>query len=116
VWFPHNHLSDEEAGEVYEALADGDSEDLAAHAAVADFYAELTQKHPEIDDVPEGRIDDTDYCPWSCELDHSEGHLIMCCVWSKAEYVYDLVKGLALKHGLAMYDPQEGHVTYPSAA
>jgi len=37
----------------------------------------------------------------------------MSCVWSKATYVHQLVQGLALKHGLALYDPQSEEVVYP---
>jgi hypothetical protein len=37
----------------------------------------------------------------------------MSCVWSKAEYVERLVHELAVEHGLAVYDPQQGRVFYP---
>jgi hypothetical protein len=39
----------------------------------------------------------------------------MPCVWPKAEYVEGLVHELALKHGLAVYDPQSNHITYPDS-
>jgi hypothetical protein len=80
------------------------------------FYAELTARHPEIDTIPEDKIDDHDYCPWSCALDHSPGHVVIPCVWSKAAYVHQLVQELARKHGLAMYDPQSEVVTYPDGS
>jgi hypothetical protein len=76
----------------------------------------LTEKHPEIDTVPEDRLDDHEYCPWSAALDRSPGHVIMPCVWSKADYVTGLVHELARKHGLAVYDPQSDRVTYPDEA
>jgi hypothetical protein len=113
VWFPYKRLSDQEAREVYARLCDGDRSAVEPHAAVDAFYADLTEKHPEIDTVPEDRLDDHDYCPWSCALDYSPGHVIMSCVWSKAGYVERLVHGLARKHGLAVYDPQADRVTYP---
>lgn len=40
----------------------------------------------------------------------------MSCVWSKATYVDQLVQNLARKHGLAIYDPQVGEVTYPDGS
>ncbi len=113
VWYPHKRLSDAEAGKLYVGLCEGTAESPAAHPSVEAFYKELTAKHPEIDTVPDNKIDDHDYCPWSCALDHWPSHVIMSCVWPKAEYVHGLVKSLAYKHGLAVFDPQSGTITYP---
>src|SRR5262249_53503412 len=77
------------------------------------FYAELIASHPERNAVPEDKVGDYDYCPWSCELDHSPGHVIVNCVWSKARYVGRFVETLARKHGLVVYDPQSEKVIYP---
>jgi len=116
VWYPHERLSDAAAGTLYVGLCEGTVDDPQAHPAVDAFYEELTAKHPEIDTIPDERIDDHDYCPWSCALDRSPGHVIMPCVWSKAEYVDAFVRELARKHGLAVYDPQSGHISYPDSA
>jgi hypothetical protein len=113
IWYPHRRLNDKEATNLYHALCDGVVGGVAPHPAIDAFYRELTALHPEIDDIPEERIDDLDYCPWSVAFDRSPGHLIMCCVWPKADYVERLVKQLAHKHGLAVYDPQAGKITYP---
>lgn len=113
VWYTINRLSDEEAGELYAALCESRTDGVCPHSAVDAFYAELTARYPEIVTVPDGRIDDHDYCPWSCELDRSPGHVLMPCVWSQAENVKRLVRQLAGKHGLAVYDPQQGRITYP---
>jgi hypothetical protein len=40
----------------------------------------------------------------------------MSCVWSKATYVGGLVRDLARKHGLAVYDPQSDKVIYPDGS
>src|ERR1051326_4296398 len=109
VWYPHERLSDAEAGALYVGLCEGTVEHPPAHPAVDAFYDELTAKHPEIDTVPDHLIDDHDYCPWSCALDRSPGHVIMPCVWSKAEYVDGLVRELARKHSLAVFPIQTLH-------
>ncbi len=115
VWYPDRRLTDAEAGERYVRLCDSQVEgEVVEDPAVGAFYTELTRLHPEIDDVPEDRIDDTEYCPWSVAMDRSDGHVIMACVWSRADYVRQLVRDLARKHGLAVFDPQEGRVFYPS--
>jgi len=116
VWYPEKRISDEEARELYVRLCDSDTSGVVAHPAVDAFYAELTAKHPEIDTIPEERIDDHDYCPWSCRLERSPSHVITCCVWPKATYVGQLVESLARKHGLAVYDPQSDRVTYPDGS
>jgi hypothetical protein len=116
VWYPQKRIRNEEASELYVRLCDGDTSYLVPHPAIDAFYSELTARHPEIDTIPEERIDDHDYCPWSCKLDHSPRHVIMSCVWSKATYVHQLVQSLARKHGLAVYDPQTDKVTYPDGS
>jgi|SRR5262249_46156017 len=112
VWHPQNKIRNKEASELYLRLCEGDTSDVAPHPAIGAFYSELIARHPEIDGIPEDRIGDRDYCPWSCKLDYSAGHVIMSCVWSKAEYVHEFVQGLARKHGLALYDPQSEVVIY----
>lgn len=116
VWPAEPRRTDEEAGALYAALCEGDTTGVSSSPAIAAFYAELTAKHPEIDDVSEDQLDNTDLCPWSCAFDRSEGHVIMCCVWSKANYVGTHVQGLAFKHGLAFYDPQSDRVSYAASA
>jgi hypothetical protein len=113
VWHTQERLSDEEAGALYHDLCESRRDGVTPHPAVDAFYAELTARYPEIDTIPEERIDDHDYCPWSCALDRSPGHVIMSCVWSQAEKVARSVHELAVKPGLAVFDPQQGKVFYP---
>jgi hypothetical protein len=113
VWYPHERLTNAEAGELYVALCDGTAEPPKPHPAMDTLYQELTAKHPEINEVPPDRVDDTESGPWSCEIDRSPGHLIMASVWSQADYVDAFVKELARKHGLAVFDPQSNRITYP---
>jgi hypothetical protein len=113
VWNTNKRLTDAEAGKLYAALCQSQTEGVTPHSAVDAFYAELTTRYPELDTVPDDRLDDPDHCPWSCALDRSPGHVIMPCVWSQAENVQRFVTQLAHKHGLTVYDPQMGRVSYP---
>jgi hypothetical protein len=115
VWNTSHRLTNAEAGVMYGQLCDSVTDGVSPHPAIEGFYTELTAQHPEIDTVPDERIDDTDYCPWSIAFDRSPGHLIINCVWSKAEYVDRLIRQLARKHGLAVYDPQSGKIRYPDS-
>ncbi|MEW6207351.1 MAG: hypothetical protein AB1631_03225 [Acidobacteriota bacterium] len=113
VWHTLRRLTDDEAGRLYTQLCEGIVTGVAAHPSVDRFYSELTTKYPEIDDVPDDRIDDMDYSPWSCRIARSPGHFIASCVWSKADEVRRLIRELARKHHLAFFDPQSGIIFYP---
>ncbi|MBP7867807.1 MAG: hypothetical protein KA419_17895 [Acidobacteria bacterium] len=111
VWSKNAVASPAEAGELYARLCDDPSgvyDDLPASRGIETFYRELTAQHPEIDDVPEEEIDNTDLCPWSIAFDRSDKHILLCAVWSKADYVENLVRTLAEKHDLALFNPQTG--------
>jgi hypothetical protein len=113
VWCCDEPLTDKQAGEIYLQLCEqwpyleGDS------PAVAVFYQELIEHWPEIDTVPEEKVGEFDFSPWSCELCHSGMAVVMSCVWSKADDVAQYVKALALKHDLLLFDPQANRVTLP---
>ena len=111
VWYPHVRLSDDEAATAYRKLCEGEKPDvIGPHPSVQAFYEALTSTDPEIDSLPEERLDD---CRWSCALDRSPAHVIMASVWSKADSTMQLVGELAQRHGLVLYDPQRGVQTYP---
>lgn len=114
VWFPNQMLSDEEALQQYYELFDENIGSLIAHPAIGAFYVELCKLHPQIDDVPEERVGDFDFSPWSIAHGLAECHVMISCVWSHGNYVHDLVLRLARKHGLAMFDPQQTKIHYPT--
>ena len=116
VWYPQKRISNEQAGELYIRVCDGDITAVEPHPTIDAFYSELTTKYPEIDTVPVEKMDKHDFCPWSCKIDHSPSHVVMSCVWSEATYVHQFVQDLARKHGLAIYDPQSDVVTYPDGS
>jgi len=114
VWYPSRHVSDEEALQQYQPLCDENLSGLESQSSIENFYLELSSIHPEIDDVPEDKIEDFDFSPWSVAHDRSDRHIITCCVWSYADYVHDFVLNLAKKHGLAVFDPQLTKIHYPN--
>jgi hypothetical protein len=114
IWFPNQILSDEQAYQQYRKLCDEDISGLTSHPSIGRFYLELYKIHPEVDDVPDDKIGDFDFCPWSVEHDLSDRHLMLSCAWSHAKYVHDLILELAKKHGLAVFDPQLIKIHYPT--
>src|ERR1022692_1910864 len=113
VWQSDVALTDEEAAEIYVKLCKSELVLPGESKSIEAFYNELTARWIEIDNVPEDKVDDVDYCPWSCALDRSGMHVIMPCVWSMADQVFEFVGALALKHGLLMFDPQNSKVYLP---
>ncbi len=113
AWESETPLTDDEARVVYLRLyeewpyLEGDS------PAVGAFYQELIEKWPEIDTIPEDRVGDLDFCPWSCTLNHSGMAVAISCVWSKANDVAEHVGSLAQKHRLLLFDPQADRVVLP---
>jgi hypothetical protein len=99
----------------YGKLCEGKLTPGGQSPAVDAFYRELTGRWPEIDAIPGDKIDDLEVCPWSIAMDRSGMHVIMCCVWSKADEVGEFVESLAMKNGLVFYDPQSDRVKPPTS-
>ena len=106
VWHSNCVKEEKEAENLYLKLCEGDTSLIGPTQRIQDFYEELTAKHPEIDCINEAEIGDLDLCPWSVTFDKSEGHIIMSCEFSKAEYVNGLIKEFAKKYELSFYEPQ----------
>lgn len=113
VWHAEEPLTDREASDTYLRLCEEWPFLEGDHPAVNAFYEELVKHWPEIDTIPEEKVGDFDFCPWSCELNHSGVAVVMSCVWPKATAVAEYVAELARKHGLLFFDPQAGRVTLP---
>jgi hypothetical protein len=113
VWYSNHPLTNKQACEIYLRLCEDGPYLEGDSPAVASFYEELTAHWPEIDTIPEDKIGDFDFCPWSCALDHGGMSVVMSCVWPQAESVGEFVERLAIKHGLLLYDPQADQVTLP---
>jgi hypothetical protein len=115
VWNTSGRLDAEQAGKLHQRLCEGDTSGVVAHAGVGRFYAALIARYPELDDASEG-AEAGEACPWSAAIDRSEGHVIVSCVWPRADEIGEFVRGLAAEHGLAFYDPQSELVLYPGEA
>ena len=111
VWHSDLPLDDARAGDLYIKLCEQQWVPTEESPATLAFYNELSARYPEIDDVPEEKLDD---CPWSCAHDRSGLHVLMAMQWGKYSEIAPVVYGLADKHGLICYNPQEAKVVLPS--
>ncbi len=110
VWHATQPITTREAQEVYFRLCEGDHAAVEPHVGVACFLRDLTRSYPEL-----GEWDrlEPDRCPWSAAFDKSEGHVVMCTAFSRADEVTGLVESLAAKHDLVCFNPQGPYVAYP---
>jgi hypothetical protein len=115
VWHSETPLTGREAQGIYAKLCENWPYLEGTQPTVDAFYRELTEKWPEIDTIPEEKVDDFDFCPWSCALNHSGMAIVLSCVWPKAEEVAKRTIELAEKHQLVLYDPQTNGVVLPSS-
>jgi len=108
-------LDADRAQEIYEHLCEGEPWDrfLIADPRIADFVHEITRRWPQVDDMPP---DEVERSPWSVQFDVSLTHVISAMVWSKADEVAPVYVATALKHGLNVFDPQEGILHSPGMA
>ncbi|MDH5559011.1 MAG: hypothetical protein OEZ03_16815, partial [Alphaproteobacteria bacterium] len=108
VFYTTEPLTDDDAGERYQALAgvDGILMDEMI-PAVAAFLADLKTRYPDIDDVAEGEVADN---PWSGGFDVGQGHVAMTIRPARAPEVAPFVVELATRHGLVCFDPQDGGI------
>jgi hypothetical protein len=104
-----------ESPDIYVRLCDGQLTPDGESPQVSAFYNELTNRWPEIDTVPDEKIGDFEFCPWSCAIDRSGMHVLVACVWPKADEVAAFVEKLAAKHDLVLYDPQKDEVKVPGS-
>lgn len=109
VWHSNYVKNKEEAKKLYEKLCKGDTSLIGPTQRIQDFYEELTNMHPEIDDVSEEDINNYSICPWKCTFDKSEGHIMMSYVDCEAEYIDSLIIKLAQKYELSIYNSKNNN-------
>jgi hypothetical protein len=113
VWHSERRLTRDEAAAIYVQLCENWPYLDGENSALGAFYDELTRRWPEIGTVPDDRVDDLDYCPWSCAISHSGIAVVMSCVWPKSEEVASFAHELADRHRLVVFDPQANAVHLP---
>lgn len=107
-WDSDEPLENEEAGEIYTALAEtGVSERTRPSPKIALLAQEIASRWP----VPSRGQEDE--WPLASPPDVSETHLIVCLVPSRLWDVWPLLGQFAKEHELVMYDPQQQHVFLP---
>ena len=103
-WWEKASSTPERAAEIYDQLTDGDTGVVESATAVDDFFVEIVEL---FGDLTEENIKDS---PWMSPVYRTPECVIVAIAWSRREDVGNALFGIANKHGLTVYDPQEQKV------
>jgi hypothetical protein len=105
-------LDPDAASEAYHRLAKGEAWAgvLAADPRIGDFVKDITGRWPQPDDLPEEQLDS---CPWVSSFDITPASVWTGIQWNRAGDVGYAVIETAKRHGLYVFDPQEGLLHSP---
>ena len=110
VWHSRSAISDKDAARQFAALLEGKEVFQSWNAAVYRFLTQLTGLYPDIDTLPEDKVDDS---PWACSIEVSGDHVIMALRLDRYASVFPVIMQLANHHGLVCFDPQNFKVHLP---
>jgi hypothetical protein len=114
VWHSQRALDAATAEKAYIAICEGEAPPaeaaITASPSIANFLAELSERFPDLDSLPEDAVGDS---PWSSGFEHSDSCAIFNVQWPRAGELLETMRSLAAKHGLVLYDPQESEVHNP---
>ena len=102
--------SEAEFSERVGRLDAGDETAFEPSPQMAAFYEELLRKYPALEDLPDDTVDRS---VWAMTPDESDRLIALNFGWPHAERVAKDLPKLALKHGLAVLDPQSGAIVRP---
>ena len=106
-------LQPDAARHAYERLAAGDAWDsvLAPDPRIDDFVKDINRRWPQPKEVAEDRLDSL---PWAADFEITPASVMTLVRWDRAEEMSGAVIETAKKHGLYIFDPQEGVLYMPS--
>ena len=110
VWKEMQPVTTAVATATYGRLCEGDLEAATPDPAIARFHEELLARYPPLAHLSDDELDSS---PWSCSIDISDRHAIMCMSYSRAGEVLAFVQSLAAKHELILFNPQGPMVVFP---
>ncbi len=74
------------------------------------FIATITEKYPDIVDLPDELVDEGVWSDGPLKANASGPYFYFGIVWSRAEDVAEFVADVAREQGLVCFDPQSGQM------
>lgn len=98
-----------EAEDKIDALSEQDfGSPLEADHPLAAFYSALTERWPELDDVPDDKLGDIRFSPWTDPIVSDDTALMVSIDERALEAVLPHLLELAAEHDLRVLDVMEG--------
>ena len=109
-WYEEVPSTSEHAAEIYDRLSDGEDGVVPSVPALDDFFVEVIAT---FGGLTEENMDDS---PWTSPLYRAHECVIANLAYSRSEEVAPVLRRLASKYGLTVYDPQSREVHPPAAS
>jgi hypothetical protein len=109
-WYEDVPSTSERAAEIYDRLTDGEDGVVPSAPALIDFFAEVIAT---FGDLTEENMEES---PWTSPLYRTTECVIANLAYSRSEEVAPVLRRLASKHGLTVYDPQNREVHPPAGS
>lgn len=107
VWYEPGPVTARHAADVYDRLAKGEDDVVAADKRNLAFHAELIARFPRLETLSD---EDLGASPWSVSPDANDRRVILSMGWGRAADTARAVLELAERHQLVCFDPQTGRV------
>ena len=101
----------DEVEQRYELLCDGADDGQAPSERIDAMLAECIRRWPGETDE---EFDESPWSSWPLENQRTAAGLVVNIRWGAAEEMRSQWQEMAERHGLVLYDPQEGDVVFPS--
>jgi HEAT repeat protein len=108
IWYSSHPVSDEDAHRTYESLTLGDPGDVEESPSLAAFVRDVRRQWPWLREPSAGPVS-----PDGFEFDSNDWHGWFGIPWTAVARVGPSIQRLVEKHGLVLFDPQDGCVHLP---
>jgi hypothetical protein len=108
-WNEGEPSTDEQAGQIYNRLLDGETGIVRGGPALGEFYDEAISVFGDL------TLENAEVSPWMSPLSRNSDYVLALISWSRRGEVGPVLLELANKHGLTAYDPQEKTVHHPTS-
>jgi hypothetical protein len=108
IWYSSHLVSDEDAHRIYESLTLGDPGEVEESPSLAAFVRDVRRQWPWLRE-PNARA----ATPDGFEFDSNDWHAWFGIPWTAVAGVGPSIQRLVERHGLVLFDPQEGRVHLP---
>lgn len=106
-WYESSQSTPDVAAQVYERLTDGQTGVVQSDPRVNAFYDDLISTYEDL------TMENAETSPWMSSPYRNAECVIVAISWSRYKDVAPVLLGIANRHGMTAYDPQDRIVYHP---